>query len=327
MDKQFFKDHWHGVLIWGSALVIIILSTLTDVFMPEQGRLIPEIVWFIGAVLIILGLTYLLIYAVKISQGIKQNNEALIAIADALEKNRSELKQIDQNTMLSEVAKSIASRDVDTQALRDAVYEKLHQQKFDTTYEIIDEIEKHPQYKLLAVQLRDQAQKYQNATDQERENQIISHIEKLLDAHEWTKAGKQIEKLIWAYPNSERAKSMRQKLVDMKNERKAILLKAWDDAIKRQDTDRSLEILKELDLYLTPNEASALQEAAKDVFRNKLHNLGVQFSLAVSEKNWQVAFDTGKEIVENFPNSRMAKEIRARMDALKERAREQKQTA
>ena len=41
---------------------------------------------------------------------------------------------------------------------------------------------------------------------------------------------------------------MRQQLIDRKGERKKILLAAWDDAVQQQDTDRSLEILKELDI-------------------------------------------------------------------------------
>jgi hypothetical protein len=116
---------------------------------------------------------------------------------------------------------------------------------------------------------------------------------------------------------------MRQKLLDKKQERKKILLTTWDDAVKRQDTDRSLEILRELDLYLTPNEGLALQEAARDVFRNKLHNLGVQFSLAVSEKRWSKAVETGRQITHDFPNSRMAEEIREKWDVLKQKVAQQ----
>ena len=101
-----------------------------------------------------------------------------------------------------------------------------------------------------------------------------------------------------------------------------MLLNLWDDAVKREATDRSLEILRELDIYLTPNEGLALQEAARDVFRNKLHNIGVQFSIAVSGRKWQKALDAGQQIIREFPNSRMAQEIRERLDALKERVRE-----
>jgi hypothetical protein len=111
---------------------------------------------------------------------------------------------------------------------------------------------------------------------------------------------------------------MRQILHDKKQERKRILLAAWDDAITHQETDRSLEILKELDQYLTPNEALALQEAASDVFRTKLHNLGVQFSISVTEKRWTDALDIGQQIINNFPNSKMSEEIRSKLHVLKQ---------
>jgi len=147
---------------------------------------------------------------------------------------------------------------------------------------------------------------------------MLTHIDKLIDNCQWVRASTQIEELIKAYSDSERAKAMRQELLDKKRERKRILLAAWDDAVQRQETDRSLEILKELDLYLTPNEALALQEAARDVFRTKLHNLGVQFSIAVTEKRWTNALDVGQQIVEDFPNSKMADEIRDKLDVLRQ---------
>jgi hypothetical protein len=102
---------------------------------------------------------------------------------------------------------------------------------------------------------------------------------------------------------------------------KSELLAEWDMAVREKDTDRGLEILKELDLYLTPTEALALRESAATVFKTKLHNLGVEFSVAITEQNWVKALQTGRDIVQNFPNSRMASEIRGKMDILQERAK------
>ena len=71
-------------------------------------------------------------------------------------------------------------------------------------------------------------------------------------------------------------------------------------------------------MYLTPNEALALQEAAKDVFRTKLHNLGVQFAMAVSDKQWSNALEIGQQIMRDFPNSRMSGEIREKLHVLRQ---------
>ena len=137
--------------------------------------------------------------------------------------------------------------------------------------------------------------------------------------------GDSMEKCLydWEKFYTEREAAQVEEEEKIEEEHKKLLLSTWDEAVKRQTTDRSLEILRELDLYLTPNEGLALQEAARDVFRNKLHNLGVQFSLAVSGKQWGKAIETGLQIIHDFPNSKMAEEIRGKMNILKQNIKKQ----
>jgi tetratricopeptide (TPR) repeat protein len=313
-DRPLWRFKWHFVIISIALIAVVLLIILASIL---------EITWRIAALALLVAVVLILSKTFKILNSLSENGAKLEKITETMEKNRSVLTQINQNTRLSEAAKAIAFRDADMQSLRETVFDKLQQQDFDTTYEIIDEIARHVEYTSLAEQLRTQANNYRDATDTERVNQVIAHIEKLFESSQWAKASAQIERLIRDFPKSENAKAMRQKLLDKKEERKKILLGAWDDAIKRQATDRSLEILRELDLYLTPNEGLALQEAAKDVFRNKLHNLGVQFSLAVSGKQWEKAIEAGEQIIRDFPNSRMAEEIHEKWDILKQRVEQQ----
>jgi hypothetical protein len=71
-------------------------------------------------------------------------------------------------------------------------------------------------------------------------------------------------------------------------------------------------------MYLSPNEGLALQEAAKDAFRTKLHNLGVRFAMAVSDRQWDNALEIGQQIMKDFPNSRMSVEIREKLHVLRQ---------
>jgi len=48
----------------------------------------------------------------------------------------------------------------------------------------------------------------------------------------------------------------------------------------------------------------------------------VQFSLAVSGRQWNQALATGRQIINNFPNSKMAEEIREKMDILEQKAQQ-----
>jgi len=321
---DFGKDGSLGRFRWQIIIIGIVLAAVVLLIVfTEKGFIIPQFLWPLGAVVLLIAVVTMLSKILIIADVIRQTSKSLEEIADVLEKSHAMLTQINQNIPLSETTRAIAFRDADRQSLREAVLSKLHQQDFETTYEMIDEITHSTRYKKLAEQLKIQADKYRDATDIERANQVIAHVEKLLENCQWSRASAQIERLIWTYPKSEKAKAMRQKLIDKKQARKKVLLAAWDDAVKRQDTDRSLEILRELDLYLTPNEGLALQEAARDVFRSKLHNLGVQFSFAVSEKQWADALKRGQQIVHDFPNSKMAQEIRAKIEILRERVRQQ----
>jgi len=310
------RFRWHILVVCLVVAMVAVLTLFTDIFAKAQTDLFRLLVFMLGALVFIGALLTILSRLFNILDALKDNSAKLKDVAGALDKISTELTHINHSTRVSETAKAIAFRDEDRQSLREAVFDKLQQQDFVAANELIDEIARRPEYKDLAEQLRAQARRYHDATDQERMNQVIAHIERLLDACQWTKASTQIEGLIKAHPANERAKAVRQVLLDRKQQRKKILLAAWDDAVKSQETDRGLDILKELDFYLTPNEALALQEAARDVFRTKLHNLGVQFAIAVTEKQWAGALDVGRQIIKDFPNSKMSEEIRGKLDVL-----------
>ncbi len=106
-------------------------------------------------------------------------------------------------------------------------------------------------------------------------------------------------------------------------EHKKELLARWDKAVQDNDVEQGVELLKLLDQHLTPTEAAALEESARGVFKAKLHNMGVQFSLFVTEKKWSRALKIGREIIDEYPNSRMAQEVRDKLEVLEKRASEE----
>ncbi len=303
-------------IVCGVLAAIIIIALFAGAFGKDSSG-ITSALSLLVALFSLITLVVIFVSTLKMLDLIDDGNAKIEKVADEIERLRQIINQVNISTHVSEAAKTIAFRDNDSQTLRDAVFDKLQQKDFESAYEMIDDIAHSTSYKKLAEQLKVQADKYRNATDTERMSQMITHIEKHLEDHQWATASVQIERLIKEYPTNDKALAMRQRLAEKKEERKKILLNAWDDAVKRQATDRSIEILRELDQYLTPNEGLALQEGARDVFRTKLHNLGVQFSLAISGKQWAKALSTGQEIIVDFPNSRMAEEIREKLDALK----------
>jgi uncharacterized membrane protein YfbV (UPF0208 family) len=257
----------------------------------------------------------------EIVHSLKKNGEKLDNAVETLSRQNNLLAQVSQACRLSDTAKEIVFRDSEQMELGEAALTKLHQHDFEIAESMIEAMAEHPKYMELADRLKRMSEKYRSATEEGRVNQIISHIENLFDKKLWIQAATQTENLIKMFPYSEKTKTMPVKLQERKDLQKRELLAEWDLAVREKNTDRSLEILKELDFYLTPTEALALQESASTVFKTKLHNLGVEFSVAVAEKNWKKALETGRDIVQNFPNSRMAVEIRGKLDILLERAK------
>ena len=252
---------------------------------------------------------------------LRENTQKLENLFELEVKQVSLFKQISRGLQLSESAKAIAYRESDRLGLTEAVIGKLHQKDFDTALEMIADMGKKPEYITLAEQLRRTLEKYRNATEEEQINHAIAHMETLEANHYWAEASNQIEKLLVAYPDSDKVKKLPNILSMKKNQRKKELLKGWDYAVNNDDTNKSIEILKELDHYLTAQEAIALQEAASGIFKKKLQSLGVRFSLAVSDKQWDNALDAGEQIIREFPNSRMAKEIKSRIAVLRSNAK------
>ncbi|MHC4338314.1 MAG: hypothetical protein ACYSTG_10295, partial [Planctomycetota bacterium] len=208
MDRALWQSRW-------KVLVIYVALVRTS-----RAGSVPQLIWFFVAALFLVAVILILSKAVKILEALEENSAKLERIAEALEKNRSILARIDQGVRLSETAKSIVSRGANRQYLREAVFAKLQQQDFESAYKIIDEIAGRPEYKEFAEQLRAEADKRRDATDTSGIKQTIADIEKLFESYQWTKASAEIESLNKACPESEEAKSLRQKLVDKKEERK-----------------------------------------------------------------------------------------------------------
>ncbi|MFA5423016.1 MAG: hypothetical protein WC374_04095 [Phycisphaerae bacterium] len=316
---------WYLIVVYVAVPVISALFFLTDIFETNGTGGVPQIVWAAGGIVLLLTVIVTLWKINELTGVLGKNSERIEILTEQQDKNRRMFEQMSQQMCISDTARSILFGENDAAAIRQAVLNLMQNQQQAQAMKIIDRLQSTDRYHGLAGQLRAEVETFQSPEEREKENQIIDNIETLFKHYKWPKASTEIENFIEAFPHSQRAKQLRQTLVDRKEERKKDLLKLWDEAVRKQATERSLEILRELDMYLTPNEGLALQEAARDVFRNKLHNMGVQFSLAVSEKQWKTALDTGRQIVSEFPNSKMAQEIRERLDVLEQRVNEMQQ--
>ena len=86
--------------------------------------------------------------------------------------------------------------------------------------------------------------------------------------------------------------------------------------------DEAMELMRELDAYLSLTEAEPLRELSRGIIGKARDSLGGQFKNAVQDKRWAEAVRIGERIIAEFPNTRMATEVRDVIDGLRIRASE-----
>lgn len=232
------------------------------------------------------------------------------------------LKKLVELESLSDQAKSLIFRDREIDALRETVRDDIMRQDYKTAETLIETMETRFGYADEATRLRQEVQDARKATLEEKIDTAIGRVQAIIDAHDWPRAIRAAQKLLGLFPTDAKVAALPQRVEAARARHKRQLLQEYGEAVKRNDVDRSIELLRELDPHLTPQEAAALEESARGVFRAKLHNLGVQFAICVTDQRWDEAIITGEEIVRNYPNSRMSHEVRQKMPQLRSRAAE-----
>jgi hypothetical protein len=244
--------------------------------------------------------------------------EHAAALAERVEQISVLLNVISEQQLLSDRAKSVAFRDKDSEALRRAIREEIGKQNYDGAIVLADDMERTFGYKAEAEQFRAEVQERRDERLRKQVVEAMGGVDKLVREERWAEAIREADRLKERLP----------KEVEMRREaHKKQLIVEWNDAVKRHDTDSSIEILKKLDLYLTPAEAESMQESVRGVFKDKLNALRTQFSLAVQDHHWHEALRLGETITRDFPNTRIATEVKESMQALRKHADEEPETA
>jgi hypothetical protein len=230
------------------------------------------------------------------------------------------VKTICDNSQISDGARSIAHRELEREAFRQAIREEMFKGDWEAALYLIDQMEQRLGYAQEAKTLRAELGQIREMTIEEKIGEALSHIEKMMGEFNWERARVESERLLKLFPRHERIMALPAELRRRREARKQALLGEWRTAVEREEIDRGIAMLTELDQYLSPDEARSLQESARHVFKARLLNLGVQFGLAVSEARWRDALEVGLEIRQEFPNSRMAQEVADKLDVLRVRS-------
>ncbi len=319
---------WVISIFWALAFLALVFGVLAHFFqLAERSRLLvllQDIAWplasFFGFTAFSLSTVWILYYVAIVSRNSESMVNDLRRLLAGQTQSEAILTQINENQLLSEAVKAVAFREKDRAVVQEAIQQDIRVGNWDSALYLIQVLDEKFSCPQEALKLRAELEEYRKATIQEKIDKGIKHIESLWMIHHYEDAQKEVELLMRIYPREERVQALEGETARRQQGHKKELLARWDKAVKSNDVEQGVELLKLLDEYLTPTEAAALEESARGVFRAKLHNMGVQFSLFVTEREWNKALKLGREIIEEFPNSRMAQEVRDKLPVLEQRA-------
>jgi len=319
-----------------SAMAFLALAVIATVALAvtaaldavDTGRwiaLVPFVLAFVGELVgaIWLFAIYGVVQVLVANEAaVSQTTGRLKRIETLLEDQGRSAKRLIDLASLSDQAKSIIHRDKEIEALREVIHDDMMRQDYQTAEAMIEMVEKRLGYADEGARLRRELDAARKDTLEEKIDRAIIRIKDMIEKHDWPRALRAAQRLEALFPDNAKVAELPRRVLAERTKHKRQLLQEYGEAVRKNDVDKSIELLRRLDRHLTPQEAAALEESARGVFRAKLHNLGVQFAICVTDERWAEAVATGEEITREFPNSRMSQEVNQKMPQLRARAAE-----
>lgn len=299
---------FYGVTLWFLALIIVAL-------MVASQRTVPPL-WAMSAVGLIALMTPIsMMVAWRIGDGGDgAGSERLMR--ELLEAVR---RQSDE-AGLSEAAKSVIHRKRERDILRNAIEQDIFDEDWDAAMVLVKELAERFGYRADAEEFRTRIERARAQTLDRRVVEALSDLDHVIRSRQWTEAYAEAARIQRLFPDSHRVEGLRQRVDQERASYRKSLERRFLVTADSGRVDEAMDLLKELDTYLTPGEAAPFQEVARGVIGKLRENLGVRFKLAVQDHQWDDALIVGEQIVSQFPNTRMAQEVSELMPMLRERA-------
>lgn len=230
------------------------------------------------------------------------------------------IRSMTQEGGLSEGAKRVLHRREERDLLRRAIEQDIQDGDWDAAMVLVKELADRFGYRADAEEFRSRIDRARAQTTDREVVDALSALDEHIRHRHWPEAYAEAARIQRLYPDSHRVDGLRERVESARMAYRKELEKRFTAASERDLVDEAMTILKELDAYLTPEEAGPFQELARNVIAKQRENLGVRFKLMVERRQWMDAVTTGERIVADFPNTRMAQEVRELLTTLRERA-------
>lgn len=233
---------------------------------------------------------------------------------------RAAVDQLREYQSLSDDARRVLNRARERDLLVRAIEEDISSEDWDAAVVLCNELANRFGYREDAEQFRQRVEQARSQTRDRNVAAAIAALDGLIVQRRWDHGIAHAESIQRLYPDSSRAAGLRQRVENARDRYKTDLERRFLHAAQGENPDEAMSLLKELDAYLTEEEAEPFRELARGVIGKARENLGVQFKLALQDKDWRRAQDAGERVLAEFPNTRMAEEIRGLIEGVRTRA-------
>lgn len=233
---------------------------------------------------------------------------------------RRAIEEIRDNSMLSDNAKRVLFRDRELHMLHDAIEDDIARCDYNAAITLCDEM-------AALFGQRTEAEAYRSRIARSRAQQYELEVQAALDQfeaslaeHHWAEVHQQAARIRRLYPDSHLVGEMDQRIERARSRHRNDLERRFLEAAEQDDPTTAMGLLKELDHYLSRDDAQRLAGTAEEVIVRHRDSLSRRFRIAVNEHLWGEAAQLGEAIIVEFPNSKMATEVGSMIEVLRSRA-------
>jgi hypothetical protein len=222
--------------------------------------------------------------------------------------------------MLSDTAKRVLFRDQELDLLRRAIEEDIAHGDYNAGLTLCDDMANLFGRREEAEAFRTRILQAGHAAYETKVRQSLEHFDRILATRDWGAAYREAASLRRVYPEHHLVQQLEQRILAAREEHKAELESMFLEAANREDLPRAMNLLRQLDRYISRDEAGRLAQVAQSVVSKHRESLSDQFKRAVNERRWAEAVQLGSTIMTEYPNTKMADEVRSMIEVLRVRA-------
>jgi len=230
------------------------------------------------------------------------------------------LRMIHEQTMLSEDAKRVMYRDREIKLLYDAIEGHIRNGEYNAGLILCDALTNLYGIGHDAENIR---RRIEQARQQHQETEManaLQQFDQLLSLRDWPAAYQDAARIKRLFPESAAAHDVDRRLHAARSEHRQHLEAQFVHAAESDDVASAMDYLRQLDRYMTREDAARLSNTANHIISRHREDLTNRFKDAVNSHRWADAATAGDAIMSEFPNTKMADEVRSMIDLLRTRA-------